>query len=208
MQTAYPVANKIPRQLILTKREFEMKLVIAVSGPVGVGKSLFIEKLVGRYNAERMSTRELILLLQTVPNERGALQLAGDKLDRETDGRWVADALALKATSLDVNAVAIVDSVRIIKQVEHLRNIFDDRVWHVHLTASLAVLEQRFKIRKERGEAAVREFINYSDTRGNATEAEIDKLGECADQCIVTDNCDPDEIVASVSVRLIRFGVC
>src|SRR5437764_1491865 len=99
-----------------------MRLVIAISGPIAVGKSAFIAEFLKRFKGIRISTRELILTLRSVPSERGPLQEAGDSLDRETDGKWVADALSARARAIDDDAIAIVDSVRIAKQVEHLRN--------------------------------------------------------------------------------------
>src|SRR5262245_13718025 len=97
-----------------------MRLVIPVSGPIAVGKSAFIRELVRHFSSVRISTRELIQSLRPVPSERGPLQLAGEALDRETDGKWVADALAACADKFPDDAIVIVDSVRIAKQVESI----------------------------------------------------------------------------------------
>lgn len=164
-----------------------MRLVIAISGPIAVGKSEFIVELLKRLNGVRISTRELIRSLRTVSNERGLLQQAGDSLDVETDGKWVADALSVFAAELSDDVVAIVDSVRITKQIEHLRIAYPDKVKHIHLTASQEVLVTRFVKRKQSNVQAVLESATYDQAKTNATEADIEKLAATADLCIVTD---------------------
>ena len=182
-----------------------MRLIIAVSGPIAVGKSVFIGELMQRFGAVRISTRELIQSLRSVPSERGPLQEAGEDLDRTTDGKWVADALATRATTLADDVVVVVDAVRIAKQVEHLRKAFGVRVWHVHLTASHDILSARFMSRKEKGDPAVLEFATYDEARANATEAEVDKLGGIADDLIDTDKLDPASIALLVGKKLEGF---
>ena len=142
-----------------------MRLVIAMSGPIAVGKSAFIAEFLKRIKGVRVSTRDLILSLRNVPSERGPLQEAGDSLDRETNGKWVADALAARVKNLGDDSVTIVDSVRIAKQVDHLRVAYVEKVKHLHLTASLEVLTQRFMDRKKKGDPAVLEFATYDEAR-------------------------------------------
>ncbi len=166
-----------------------MRHVIAVSGPIAVGKSAFIDELVRLFGAVRISTRELIQSLRSVPSERRALQEAGEELDRATDGKWVADALAARADSLAADAIVIVDSVRIAKQVEHLRRTFGCQVWHVHLTAPYEVLSRRFLSRKQEGDPTT-----YAEARANVTEAEVEQLGAIADERIDTDRLDAGSV--------------
>ena len=177
-----------------------MRYVIAVSGPIAVGKSAFISELEERFSAFRITTRALIQSQRDVPSERRLLQEAGESLDRETGGKWVADALAARAALLGDDAIVIVDSVRIAGQVQHLRDMFGDKVWHVHLTASKPLLEKRFASRKEKGDSAVNEFATYEEVRANATEAEIEKLGEIANVRIITDRLEPGS-VATLAVE-------
>lgn len=176
-----------------------MRHVIVVSGPIAVGKSAFIDELVRRFGAVRISTRELIQSLRSVPSERRALQEAGDELDRETDGKWVADALAARADTLAADAIVIVDSVRIAKQVEHLRRAFGSQVWHVHLTAPHEVLSRRFLSRRLEGDPAT-----YAEARANATEAEVEQLGAIADERIDTDRLDAGSVA---TLAADKFGL-
>lgn len=172
-----------------------MRHVITVSGPIAVGKSGFINELDRICGAVRISTRELIESLRSETSDRRALQEAGEELDRETDGKWVADALAARIDAFPDDAIVVVDCVRIAKQVEHLRSAFGSQVWHVHLTAPPEVLSKRFTSRKQVGDPTT-----YDEVRSNATEAEIATLGAIADECIDTDQLDPRS-VASLAVE-------
>src|SRR4051794_9248576 len=78
-----------------------MRFLIAVSGPIAVGKSAVIGELAQRFKTLRISTRELIQARRPVPSERGPLQAAGEALDRETDGKWVAEDVAARTGGLD-----------------------------------------------------------------------------------------------------------
>jgi adenylosuccinate synthase len=179
-----------------------MGVVIAVSGPIAVGKSAVIGELAQRFKILRISTRELIQCRRQVPSEREPLQVAGEALDHETDGKWVAEDVAARTRGLDNDVLIIVDSVRISKQVEHLRNRFRDQIQHVHLTASEEVLTRRFMDRKEKGDPAVSEFASYAEARANATEAEVEQLGGIADLRIDTDHHDPSSVATLVAEKL------
>lgn len=172
-----------------------MRYVIAISGPVAVGKSRVLQELENRFSATRVSTRQLILARTTVPEERGALQAAGERLDRETAGSWVADDVEKRVRDLPADAIVLVDAVRIAAQVEHLRAKFGEKVWHVHLTASEAVLAQRYLTRPPQ----LREFGTYQELRNSGTEAAISELAKVADVCILTDTGQP----ASIAVRAV-----
>jgi adenylosuccinate synthase len=181
-----------------------MQLVIAISGPIAVGKSVFINELLKRAKGDRISTRELIQSLRQVPSERGPLQEAGDSLDRETDGQWVASTVATRARAFAPGGIVIVDSVRIPKQGEHLRIAFRESCKHVHLTASMGVLVDRFLKRKAADDPAVREFATYDKARANPTEAQIGRLASIADLVIDTSNLTPEE-TATIAIQ--RLGL-
>jgi adenylate kinase family enzyme len=77
-----------------------MRVLLALSGPVGVGKSRFCDVLKERFGVERISTREL-LLASGAKSDREDLQAAGERADRDTDGKWVADALIPAVANAD-----------------------------------------------------------------------------------------------------------
>ena len=68
--------------------------IVVLSGPIGAGKSALAEKLVEKYDARVIKTRDLIRKQSPqVKEERGALQRAGERLDRADGGAWVKNAL-------------------------------------------------------------------------------------------------------------------
>lgn len=168
-----------------------MKSLFVISGPVGVGKSAFCKEFESRFGAVRLSTRK-ILTDRGVPDDRDALQVAGEKLDRETDGKWVADGAVQWARNVREDGVLLIDSARIEKQIEHLRHTFGQNVAHIHLTASTETLQQRYSNRDRQ----LREFDTYDELRNNTTEANIEQLGVIADVRVVTDRCEPKSILA------------
>ncbi len=97
-----------------------MVYVIAISGPVAVGKSVLADQFIERFRAYRLSTRQL-LIDKDVENERGALIEAGKRLDRETDGAWVRDGVLPYIEREKESQVILIDSVRTEQQVRHLR---------------------------------------------------------------------------------------
>jgi adenylosuccinate synthase len=148
-----------------------------------VGKSAVINRLVNQFGAHRISTRELIQLRRPeIPTERAALQAAGEELDRESDGSWVAESLPDRARALGDQAIIVIDSVRIARQIEHLRKRYLEQVLHLHLTASFDVLKSRFLARKAPGDPAT-----YDEAIENATERQVDTLKDVADAIVNTD---------------------
>src|SRR5713101_5328204 len=81
--------------------------------PCGSRQNTVRNALVERYEFKVIKTRKLIESLVQVPNERGALQKAGEQLDQETQGQWVAKALAREVSRLPDNCSVLVDSIRI-----------------------------------------------------------------------------------------------
>src|SRR4051812_15951121 len=111
--------------------------IIVLSGPVAGGKSKLADALQSRFSIQRVKTQDVIVELTSVARDRRALQQAGEKLDRATDGAWVARALTRVVTAdPDADAVTgastwiLVDSARIPSQIEHVRKAFGLRVVH------------------------------------------------------------------------------
>ena len=160
------------------------KRIILLSGPVSSGKTTLGDTLVERYRFVRLKTRDLIRRRLGTDIERGALQAAGESLDKKTEGRWVAEELVRVSLELADDAVILVDAVRIAPQIDAIRNAFGARVTHIHLTAPDEELARRYGQRQ--GE--VRELATYDEVRGNPTEKRVGKLQGIAD--VVVDNRD------------------
>ena len=178
-----------------------MRILLALSGPVGVGKSSFCEVLKSRFGATRLSTREL-LLATGAKGEREDLQAAGERLDLDTDGKWVSDAL-VKELSGDGPDIVIVDSIRIKKQIDHIRRAIGDRyrVWHVFVDAEDDVLRARYAKR----DSPIGEFANYDDLKRSATERAIRSLKAVADRVVDASRCEPDSVAAQAVAGLGLF---
>ena len=177
--------------------------IILLSGPVNSGKTTLAGSLQQRYSFAHFKTHDAIKAQRPkVDEERGAMQSAGEWLDKSTNGRWVADAVAREAIDLDDNAVIIVDAVRIKEQVDGLREAFGKRVVHVHLTAPDAVLADRYSTRKSR----IKEFKTYAEVKRNKTESQVDDLKQYADIVIDSRRSTPGAVVVRVAAHLGLYG--
>lgn len=175
--------------------------IILLSGPIASGKSTLGGLLVDRFAVQRLVTRDL--LRAHVPDlERRLLQNAGDKLDRQTKGRWVADALVRLVGDFDESAMIVVDSVRTVAQADEVRRAFGSVVTHVHLSAPVGVLASRYKRRR----GPIRELKSYAAVRENATERGVEELCDIADVVIDTNRHRPEDVVVRVAARLSLYG--
>src|SRR5260370_25864589 len=121
--------------------------VIVLSGRVGAGKSALAGLLRDRIGAEVLKTKDLIAKLSAAKlGNRRTRQLAGQRLDKLTGGRWVVDAVNERILSEANLELLVVDAARIPEQVRLIRQS-GWSVVHVHLEASEASLEERYKQR-------------------------------------------------------------
>jgi adenylosuccinate synthase len=169
-----------------------MALVLVLSGAVGSGKSTVAEAVLSTFDAQRVSTRQMIIGRKHVASERTALQVAGDELDQETDFGWVAEDVAKVA--LGGPPIIIVDAVRRSEQIDRLRDRFGGELRHVHVVASEAELVRRHQVRLH----DVTEPLSYDDVRRSVTEQGVHRLAEQADVLIDVTRLDKHSIVASV----------
>lgn len=178
----------------------ESRLVL-LSGPVSSGKSTLAAELHRRFGAEILKT-SVLLEARSTTKTRGHLQLLGQRLDVETGGLWVAEALVHRFPDLvDLHQLVVVDAVRFIGQVEALREAFgSNRVVHVHLTAPFATLEGRYLERAARDET--KEFRSYTDVQRNRTERDIESLAPHADVVVNTSRNRRSDVLVRVASRL------
>ncbi|WP_353642496.1 adenylosuccinate synthetase [Mesorhizobium sp. WSM2239] len=181
-----------------------MHTIFLLSGAMSSGKSQLAGAFKARFGAKHVSTREL--LLQVQPDaDRKALIALGLRLDGETDEKWVLDEfLKASGTKLDKH-VWLVDAVRTIKQVEHFREHFTERleyqIVHIHLTAPLGVLRDRYLKRPQ----DIQEFPSYDEARKHGTEANIENLAAIADRVLETHRCDASSLLARAVAGLGLF---
>ena len=177
--------------------------IVLLSGPICAGKSALTRQLVERHGATILKTRELITKIRpTVAATRSALQRAGEALDKADNGAWLASSLAQfveeRPAGGSSQQVFVVDSVRILGQIEAVRNAFGSAVHHVHLTAADAELAKRFAVRN----STFSEPTTYEALRRSKTERNVEKLADVADIVVETDRCTPGAVCVRATALL------
>jgi adenylate kinase family enzyme len=173
--------------------------LIAFSGPVCAGKTTLAVGIAAACGATILTTRQLIARhLSRRPEEmrRSELQEAGDQLDRQLGGAWVANEIAtLRGNSVGVIAV---DSIRNVDQLAAVRNVA--KTLHVHLTANNTTLATRYA---ERSRSSPQfEFPSFEELRANSTEAQTEDLANVADLILDTGMLDKAETLAALTRAL------
>lgn len=175
--------------------------LVAISGPVCAGKSTLARALAVSRDSKILTTRGLIAcFLDRRPEElsRAQLQEAGDRLDSERGGRWVADEITLLLR--EENAMVLIDAIRNAEQLDAIRAVAD--ALHVHLTADEAILAARYAERSRSNPQL--EFPDFDRLRSNLTEARVEELGLEADLLVNTGDVDVSEAAAIVLAKLGR----
>ncbi len=148
--------------------------IVVLSGPVGSGKSTLAEQLVRDYGAAHVRTQELIkdeaARRGRTSQKNGELfRFSRDRLDTETGGQWVANGVGRLIADGELDSsLVIIDAVRILRQIEHLRDAFPSRVTHIHLYAPDDALSARYE--RRRGVSHIVELESYSAVAENQTE--------------------------------------
>jgi adenylosuccinate synthase len=177
---------------------------VLLSGRIGSGKTSLADQLVERHEARLIKTRDLILVESPrTRDERRALQRAGERLDRDTQGRWVGDALARRIEEIEgaqglAAGLYVLDAVRIPGQVQAIRASFGSSVHHIHLTASEALLRERWARRASAADAGV----TFEQAARNATERQVERLADVADTVVSTDRCSPGAVLVRATALL------
>lgn len=166
---------------------------VVLSGRVCAGKSTLATLLQEKAGATLVRTKDLIYE-QLVG--RKTAHSAGRQLDRESGGRWLADALNRRLMNDQKFDLLVVDSVRIPEQVQFLRQS-GWAVTHVHLDASEETLVKRHTCLATNGGSKT-----YSEFSKKWSERHVKGLAKLADVVIDTDRCNADDVFARVVARL------
>ncbi len=111
------------------------------------------------------------------------MQRFGTRLDKATNGKWVAENFIPQIAALDEHKVVVIDSARVVEQIDALRHGFPSQVVHVHLTAPREVLEQRYRRRPRQ---RFKERASYAEVLADPTERRVPELEHDADIVIDT----------------------
>ena len=162
--------------------------IILLSGPVSSGKSTLAKGLAERYDIPVLKTSEVLKrqVRSDLRQDRKVLQVKGERLDRKTRGRWVLEELGEWSNQRKTDSDVIVDSVRIAEQIQAIREAYGPIVIHVHLTAPVEDLEDRFNDRRKQGRE---KDFKYAEVRENSTEKQVEDLAKIADIVVNTKRC-------------------
>ena len=177
--------------------------IVLLSGPICSGKSALVQLFKEKHGAKIIKTRELILKkAPRIKPERKALQRAGQRLDNKDGGAWVGEALQRAidtyAMGQTPRSLYVVDSVRILGQINAIRRAYGAEVHHIHLTATEEELRNRYKARSKEDDEAVA----YEDLKRNRTERHIEKLADVADIVVSTDRCSEEAVLVRATALL------
>ena len=169
------------------------KKIVLISGSVASGKTTLTENLRSRFDQiQILKTKEVIKSIalkktgKEIELERRSMQEFGERLDRETNGQWVRDALRRllgRLGPLEPEAIVIVDAVRIPEQIRAIRRAYGFSVLHIHLQTPVDILDQRYRGRRYSG---LKELPSFSEVERNETESRVKQLEIAADVVIDT----------------------
>lgn len=181
------------------------RTLLMLSGRVRSGKTTLGCLLHERFQARVFSSRALLQRLAGPDaDSRAALQHAGERLDRETGGSWLAEPFAHEVAQSPLDAVIVLDAVRVQAQLDAVRALLGPRVVHVHLHAPVEVLAKRYA--DDAGESGIAELGSYRQVAANATEAAVDELAEQADIVVDTERSGPVDVLVRTASQLRLYG--
>jgi adenylosuccinate synthase len=158
-----------------------------------------------RFEARVFSSRALLQrIVSGVVGTRAGLQEAGERLDRETSGIWLAEAFAQEVAQSPGDAIVVLDAVRVSEQVSAIRELLGPRVVHIHLQAPVDVLAGRYAEATSRSGLA--ELGSYEQVTANPTEASVDELAVGADIVVDTERSRPEDVLVQAASQLGLYG--
>lgn len=171
-----------------------MPSIVLFSGPIASGKTTVADELVGTHGFRRLKSSAY---LRSICEQRGqaisrtALQELGDRLDEETDYRWLIEDVARKQIAATPNHPRwLIDSVRKEQQIAHFRAAFGSSIVHIHVWAPEEVLRKRFEQRL--ASALHHEGITtYDEAISHPNEISARALSDVADVSINLSAIDP-----------------
>ena len=181
--------------------------IILLSGPVASGKTTLAHNLADQFGMKVLRTRDWLMseLETRGQGGRADLQREGERLDHETNGTWVLKGLDRELRAMGSSESVVVDSLRIEKQIDAIRDAYGATVTHIHMTAPVLELTQRYNERQQ--ESGNSEFMTYEDVRRNSTEFLVDELQGVADVVVDSDRCTRQDVLVRVASRLGLYGL-
>lgn len=171
---------------------------IVISGRLCSGKTTLSEPLAKAFGAQLVTLQDLIELATGGKVPAAKVETTKKKLEGQTSGRWVKEALARRlVNSRPPYGVLVVDSLETVGQVTGLRDL-GLRVLHIHLHARDEVLWTRFQAAQ--GSGTPRRTFDTRRRQWSASQEE--SLVKAADAVIDTERCSKEDVFARVRARL------
>lgn len=165
-----------------------------VSGEIASGKTTLAHKLQENFGFQILRTRNAITdlakkKLKGQEPDRTFLQKFGATLDHKDGGKWLLDYYQNDfSSSFAENSFFVVDSIRILKQIQQFRGAYSFIVFHIHLFASPRVLQERFLEREEVSQLSRDAGLKkYEIAKSDPTERQVHTLETDADLSIDTE---------------------
>jgi adenylosuccinate synthase len=163
---------------------------LVLSGRICTGKSTLANLFKSKNDYEIIMTRDILkrlapaTFLSKFKTEREGLINYSLTLDREQDGKWIAENITLN------NHNSVIDSVRLVSQLQALKYKFTSytNMLHVYLKASDETLSRRFAARNEnkRTDAACA-ILDFNNAKEHDVELKSNELEQYADIVLTTD---------------------
>jgi hypothetical protein len=183
-----------------------MPTILLLSGPIASGKTTLADELIARHGFKRLKSSDYLkLLCQRRGHEisRLMLQQSGDRLDEETDYRWLVDDVACPQIAADPKQQRwLIDSVRKERQIFHFRSVFGSDVLHVHASAPDVVLKERFEHRLTSGQHH-EGATTYAEATSHPNEISARALATIADVSINLSEFDPNRAATLIVDRIL-----
>jgi hypothetical protein len=174
--------------------------LVLLSGPIAVGKTSVRQELLAAHGYDQVRSSAYLVDLAGKLGEslaRTSLQDLGDRLDRDTDYRWVLDEVALPAFAATPSKRRwLVDAVRKRRQVGHFRQAFGSLVLHVHLNAPEDVLRERYCARLP----SARDATPYDVAARHENEVASRDLIFIADLVLDASIANPQELAQKIAM--------
>lgn len=184
----------------------DRKVIIVITGEIASGKTTLADKLEDVLGFKRCKTKEGLAhfakkkLGGRVP-DRDFLQKHGEYLDTTEDGKWVLEYFQhLHQQEFHKHDCYVIDSARILRQIQHVREAYSYYVFHIHLEASPESLQNRFNNRGEISDlTADQQRAKYQKYKDDPTEKQVNTMRDDADLIINTDRCNSEDVFIRVA---------
>lgn len=181
------------------------RIIVVLTGEIGAGKTTLANALKSNYGFELLKTNEALdywsktkkFRQKKDEDKRMFLQRIGETLDKETEGRWVLERFQ---TLINKSDRIVIDSVRILKQIEAFRKSYGHQnVVQIHLHVSEKELEKRHFIRNGLDINDITATQAYHIYKLNSTESKVKDLINDADLVIDTEKTYIDDNLVRVA---------